>query len=258
MKVYLPRVDAPLDPLPIAEARPNPRGDETILLVEDEPAVRDLAARVLRSQGYTVLEAGDGIEALRFVAQQPDARIDLLVTDLAMPDMAGSALADALTAKRPRAKVLFTDKPFTRRSLGTAVRSVLGTVCVESPGSRPSLLLVDDDESIRGLVPELLQDDYDVLLAADGAEAVEIVRQTPALDVILTDLFMPNMEGFELIRKARALRPGIRIVAMSGAFGGEFLSGAGRAGADATLRKPIAVGTLRDTLSRVRAGSGIA
>jgi two-component system, cell cycle sensor histidine kinase and response regulator CckA len=146
MKVYLPCVDAPLDPLPIAEARPNPRGDETIMLVEDEPAVRDLAARVLRSQGYTVLEAGDGIEALRFVAQQPDARIDLLVTDVVMPRMGGGVLAEQLIAMRPGIKVLFTSgytedamlhdgqlatgthflhKPFSPAALAQKVRGIL-------------------------------------------------------------------------------------------------------------------------------------
>jgi CheY-like chemotaxis protein len=146
MKVYLPCVDAPLDPLPTIEARPNSRGDETILLVEDAPAVRDLAARVLRSQGYTVLEAGDGIEALQFAAQQPGARIDLLVTDVVMPHMGGGALAERLSAMRPGIKVLFTSgytedailqaddlatgphflhKPFSPAVLTQKVRSIL-------------------------------------------------------------------------------------------------------------------------------------
>jgi PAS domain S-box-containing protein len=146
MKVYLPRVDASLDPLPLAEAPPNPRGDETILLVEDEPAVRDLAMRVLRSQGYTVLEAGDGIEALQFAAQQPDARIDLLVTDVVMPRMGGAALAEQLSVIRPGMKVLFTSgytedailhasqlaadthflhKPFSPAALAQKVRGIL-------------------------------------------------------------------------------------------------------------------------------------
>ncbi len=146
MKIYLPRVDAPLDLLPIIEAQPNPRGDETILLVEDEPMVRELAMRVLRSQGYTVLEAGDGIEVLQFVAQQPDMHIDLLITDVIMPRMGGAVLAEQLSTMRPGIKVLFTSgytedailhigqlvsythflhKPFSPVELAQKVRSIL-------------------------------------------------------------------------------------------------------------------------------------
>jgi CheY-like chemotaxis protein len=146
MKIYLPCGDAPLDPHPIAEPRAHPRGEETILLVEDEPAVRDLAARVLRSQGYTVLEAGDGIEALQFIAQHTAARIDLLMTDVVMPRMGGGALAERLIAMRPGIKVLFTSgytqdamlhtgqlaasthflhKPFSPAALAQKVRGVL-------------------------------------------------------------------------------------------------------------------------------------
>jgi PAS domain S-box-containing protein len=146
MKVYLPRVDAPPDPRPSADSRAHPRGDETILLVEDETAVRTLAARVLREQGYSVLEAGDGEEALRVVEQEQDMRIDLLLTDVVMPRMGGIALAQRLGARRPEIKVLFTSgytedamlyagqlaagrhflhKPFSPATLAQKVRAVL-------------------------------------------------------------------------------------------------------------------------------------
>jgi len=146
MKVYLPRVDAPLDLPPSAEVHTSARGDETILLVEDEPAVRELAARVLRSQGYTVLEAGNGLEALRVVEQEQTARIDLLLTDVVMPSLGGGALAERLIAICPGIKVLFTSgytedamlhagqlasgthflhKPFAPAALAQKVRSIL-------------------------------------------------------------------------------------------------------------------------------------
>jgi CheY-like chemotaxis protein len=132
--------------LPIAEARQHPRGTETILLVEDEPAVRSIAARVLRTQGYTVLEAGDGIEALTIAGQQHPARIDLVLTDVMMPRMGGAALAERLSAIRPSIKVLFTsgytedsmlhagaltagmhflNKPFAPAALAQKVRDIL-------------------------------------------------------------------------------------------------------------------------------------
>jgi PAS domain S-box-containing protein len=146
MKVYLPRIDAPPDPPPSADTRASSRGHETILLVEDEPAVRDLAARALREQGYTVLEASDGLEALRIAEQEQDARIDLLLTDVVMPRMGGRALAERMSAIRPGIKVLFTSgytedailhagqlangthflhKPFSLAGLGRKVRGIL-------------------------------------------------------------------------------------------------------------------------------------
>jgi CheY-like chemotaxis protein len=146
-KIYLPRVDDPARQLPpVAEAGDLPRGDETILLVEDEPAVRALAARVLRGQGYTVFEAGQGAEALAIARAQPRGTIDLLLTDVVMPAMSGKALADALQAELLGLKVLFisgyTDnaivhhgrldpgvaflpKPFSPAALARRVREVL-------------------------------------------------------------------------------------------------------------------------------------
>jgi CheY-like chemotaxis protein len=76
------------------------------LLAEDEDAVRSLVARVLRSHGYTVLEAGDGVEALR-IAREYDRPIDLLLTDIVMPRLGGKALAGRLAAIRSRIKILF-------------------------------------------------------------------------------------------------------------------------------------------------------
>ena len=79
----------------------------TILLVEDESALRVLAAKVLSDHGYTVLTASNGAEALQ-IANAPVPKIDLFLTDVIMPIMGGKEVADRLTAKRPSLKVLFT------------------------------------------------------------------------------------------------------------------------------------------------------
>lgn len=145
-KVYLPitAVEAADDPeaAPLVEM---PRGNETILLVEDEPAVRTLAARALREQGYTVLEAGNGADALRLIRTYP-LPIHLLFTDIVMPQMGGKELADRLKTRMESLRVLFTSgyaesaishhgrlepdvaylpKPFTPAALARAVRGVL-------------------------------------------------------------------------------------------------------------------------------------
>jgi PAS domain S-box-containing protein len=107
-KIYLPRAEEPADAAaPPAEPRALPRGKETVLVVEDEAAVRVLAARVLREQGYTVLEAGDGAEAMRVAAASAPSAIDLLLTDVVMPHMSGTAVAAQITARYPNLKVLF-------------------------------------------------------------------------------------------------------------------------------------------------------
>ena len=97
------------------------RGRETILLAEDDEELRVLTARVLTAQGYRVLQASDGVDALR-VAEGHDGSLDLLTTDMVMPSMGGPALARELSARRPGLKVLFmsgyTDDAVGRGELG--------------------------------------------------------------------------------------------------------------------------------------------
>jgi CheY-like chemotaxis protein len=119
---------------------------ETILLVDDEPQVVTLVREMLTREGYNVLGALGGTEALE-VAKQKDAAIDLLLTDIVMPELNGRELADKLKPLRPGLKVLymsgfmketilkyygvsitgipFLQKPFTRETLARKVREVL-------------------------------------------------------------------------------------------------------------------------------------
>ena len=104
--VYLPRADGVAEPLVAPRVAPAPtRGAETILLAEDTAAVRDILARVLRSNGYTVLTATDGEDAVA-VAARHDGPIDLLVSDVAMPRLAGPLAAARIRAARPELRVL--------------------------------------------------------------------------------------------------------------------------------------------------------
>jgi PAS domain S-box-containing protein len=146
-KVYLPRVEEETSALARRdEASSMPRGDETVLLVEDEPSVRDLAVHVLRRQGYNVLEAPDGNRAFLLAQNHSGEKIHLLVTDVVMPQMGGRELANRLKSIRSDIKVLFisgyTDnaivhhgvldpgieflqKPFSPSALVQKVREVL-------------------------------------------------------------------------------------------------------------------------------------
>ena len=108
LRVLLPAVTEDKEDLPLrGEVGFLPIRSETILLVEDEPLVRGVAAEVLRHQGYKVIESANGVEALE-EALKADEPIDLLVTDLVMPLMGGKELADRFRESRPDIKVLYS------------------------------------------------------------------------------------------------------------------------------------------------------
>jgi two-component system cell cycle sensor histidine kinase/response regulator CckA len=144
-KIYLPEAGRPAQALPEVSARIAPMGDETVLLVEDDPEVRHVARAILRRHGYEVLEAHDGNEAISLCQQHPQ-HIALLLTDVVMPRMSGRQLAGQLRTIRPDLRVLFmsgyTDdaivrhgvleagvaflqKPLTPQALAAKVRQVL-------------------------------------------------------------------------------------------------------------------------------------
>src|SRR6266851_3876764 len=146
-KIYLPAVQAAPEDIgkPAAAERP-PKGGGTVLLVEDDEQLRRLTHRALATQGYVVLEADGGRSALD-IARRHQGPIDLLLTDLVMPDTNGRKLADTLRAARPGLRVLFMSgypdgaitnqgvlehgvaylaKPFTTEAIARKVRDVLG------------------------------------------------------------------------------------------------------------------------------------
>ena len=113
------------------DRRRLPGGTETLLLVEDEAAVRSSARRLLERQGYTVLEARHGADALRIV-EESGRQIDLVVTDLVMPEMGGRELAERLRTHRPRLKVLFMSG-YTEKAIAAGGVMPPNTGFVEKP-----------------------------------------------------------------------------------------------------------------------------
>ncbi|MCH9009132.1 MAG: response regulator [Chloroflexi bacterium] len=85
-----------------------PRGSETILLVEDEVPVREMTVRVLKQQGYNVLEAPNGAEGLRLARDIPQGDIHLLLTDVVMPLIGGKELSEKFQALHPESQLIFT------------------------------------------------------------------------------------------------------------------------------------------------------
>ena len=146
-RIYLPRTEEEADILGDREEKDfPPRGSETVLLVEDDELVRNLANRLLEQQGYRVLKASNGQEALLVAKEHVGETIHLLLADIVMPQMGGKELADWLKISRPNVKVLYTSgysddaivhhgvldpgthflqKPFSLKTLSQKVREVL-------------------------------------------------------------------------------------------------------------------------------------
>jgi PAS domain S-box-containing protein len=144
-KIYLPRTDEPVEHLDTATPTSSLRGTETLLVVDDAPAVRMAVRGVLERHGYTILEAPTGEAALQLAAKHRGA-LDLLITDVVMPGMSGRDVARSLSTERPGLKVLymsgytddtivrhgmlepgvrFVQKPFAPDALAQLVRQVL-------------------------------------------------------------------------------------------------------------------------------------
>jgi two-component system, cell cycle sensor histidine kinase and response regulator CckA len=160
--IYLPKVSETILPKEHeGRSKSLPRGSETVLVVEDEEGVRELAAEFLRTSGYSVLEAGDGVEAME-VANRFAGSIQVILTDIVMPRMNGKELVKRMKALRPAAKVIFMSgyseyfksprdeslsqlpllqKPFSMNSLVAAVKEVLAA----SPQTEGNELNVPQD-----------------------------------------------------------------------------------------------------------------
>jgi len=265
-RIYLPAlVEAAADAGEPA-AVPAVGGKETVLVVEDQAEVRDYAVTVLKAYGYRVIQAESPGEALS-ICERERGRIHLVLTDVVMPVLSGHELAVRLEKMRPGIKVLFMSgytgefvmrhgvleqdvafiqKPFSPQALAAKVRAVLGP-----PGPAARILVADDEAGVRGFLRAALEmGGYEVIEAADGNQALRLAR-VGRVDLVITDLIMPDKEGIETIQALRKELPGIAIIAISGAFGGRYLKAAQRLGANAALGKPIRAELLLATVAAV-------
>jgi PAS domain S-box-containing protein len=261
--LYLPRirdeVQAILLPQPTAEW---PRGSETVLVVDDRAAVRELVRETLEPCGYKILEAADGQEGVE-IFERNAKQIDLVITDLVMPRLDGAEFGRLVKQQRPETKILYMSgysdesvvidtpsallqKPFTPEALAQRVREALGR-------TRPSrsILLVDDDPEVLGLLRSVLESEgYEILSAQNGREAIRVLKQS-RVGLVMTDLAMPEQDGIELIREIRAEDANLKVIAMSGTFAGSVLYAARCLGANAILAKPVQVDQLLKALQEV-------
>jgi CheY-like chemotaxis protein len=144
-----------------------PRGTEAVLLVEDDPALREMTATLLKRLGYKVMVAANGIDALMLKQQHDIGHIDLLFTDVVMPHMSGKELADRVRASHPHTRILFTSaftenaivhqgvldkgvallqKPFTPSALAHKVRETLDQPGVPPPDAAQTTLGLQESQ----------------------------------------------------------------------------------------------------------------
>jgi signal transduction histidine kinase/CheY-like chemotaxis protein len=226
--VRLPRVAGPArpaggPPAPSAAAAPAPSpASPLVLVVDDEKGTRELIARGLQREGFRVLAAATGDEALRLAREK---RPDAISLDVLMPGMDGwtvlrSLKADPVTSPIPVVMVSMLDdrdighalgaadyltKPFDREKLVQALRRF-------RQGSSPRpVLVVEDDPATREVVRRTLERDGWIVFEADnGRSALECLRQA-APDLIVLDLMMPEMDGFEFVTELRRTESGRHI-----------------------------------------------
>ncbi len=244
VRVYLPRsTGMAVDSEPCV-ARGVVHGSETVLVVEDDLQVQSTVVEMLTGLGYAVLKANNAEQALAVVAS--GVHIDLLLTDVVMPGRVRSPeMAKRAVQMLPGLKVLFTSgytqnaivhggrldpgvellrKPYSRHQLAAKVRQVLDPEDTDAVSAHsndatktsPCVLVVDDDTASLDAVCELLRvAGINSRRAKDVDSALHVLR-TELVDILLTDVVMPDMSGFELAQQAAALHPGLRVIFASG------------------------------------------
>jgi len=253
IKLYFPRSIESEDLEVEVQSGPVTGGTETVLVVEDDDAVRATVVEMLGELGYRVLKAVDAQSALNVI--ESGIPIDVLFTDVVMPGRLKSPELARMTRERlPDVAVLFTSgytensivhggrldagvellsKPYSREQLARKFRHVINNqkqrgsarsnapliprAIGAAPGGAPGLvLIVEDDPLILMNTADMLKDEGYTVIETGSAEEALTALQTTAVDVIVTDLNLPGESGRDFARRARDVQPSIGLVFATG------------------------------------------
>jgi signal transduction histidine kinase/CheY-like chemotaxis protein/HAMP domain-containing protein len=253
--------DAPAPAGADADARPR-REDALVLLVDDDDEYRDVLGAQLRRAGYDVVEATDGTAALDVVRA---TRPEVIIVDLMMPGMDGWTLLEHLAADPDAARIPVVVVSGAaqlrpgRIPSGVPVLSktadfdrVLAKVgATLGARANATIVVAEDDEDLRRvLAAQLTRHGHVVMQARDGAEALALVARHH-VDLLVLDLGMPNVDGFEVLRQIQETNARVPVVVVSGLDRGTTELGALRLGANVFLSKPVNAAALADEVTRL-------
>jgi len=274
---YFPRSEHPDNYTQMSEIvkKPGLEGDESILVVDDEPALVELAQDILVSHGYYVLTAYSADEALSLLDKEP---VDLMLSDVIMPGMDGFQLAERVQQLYPQIKIQmvsgFSDdrhsdtsdnklhlnilfKPYTSSTLLLNIRKLLNKESTDSANNnkqkktarvkagflKRTVLVMDDEPEVRELFSLNLQKlGYEALLAANSNDALAIysdsLRSQNPIDVTILDLNVPgSLGGSEVVKEIRLMNASAKIIVSSGSSGGPEMTHYKDYGFDGALEK---------------------
>lgn len=240
--LYFPRSTQTVaeDYVPRNEVKNDLSGNETILVVDDERSLVELAENILSRQGYNVLTAFDGKEALATLKNSP---VDLVISDVIMPKMDGYQLASHIQEFYPSIKIQmisgFADKrhhnmsseslhenilfkPYTSTVLLKHVRNLLDQDVPKNNLNGRTILVMDDDEDAQALYQlNLKKLGCNIIMAANGNEAIHLYKESienkEPIDAVILDLAIPgNLSGKDVSEKIHTLNPQSRVIVSSG------------------------------------------
>jgi CheY-like chemotaxis protein len=239
--VYLPRSIAEVEPVHDLQAGRVVGGEESILVVEDDHALRDTVVAMLAGLGYRVAQAHDALSALRLL--EGGRRYDLLFSDVVMPGpMHATELVERAKALLPDIEVLYTSgyaehaithggrldpgvsllsKPYRHEQLARKLRQMLDQraerlASRRAEGSAPRVLMVEDNADLLDLTMMMLAELGHEGVGVASAEEALAMMERERFSMLVTDITLPKMSGIELARRVRSRHPQMPIVVASG------------------------------------------
>jgi CheY-like chemotaxis protein len=285
IKLYLPRTRREADALDDGRAIPVQGGSERILVVEDDEGVRAAVVDMLTELGYRVSRAGNAEQALE---QLKNETPDLIFTDVVMPGTISTReFTRRAQEMHPKVHVLYTSgytqnaivhngkldddalllsKPYRKDELARKLRSVFaGTArgaisppksipniagdLLDTGGRRGKVLVVEDVALIRMTTVDMVEQlGFTAAEAGDASEALSILQGDSEIEILLTDLGLPGMNGRQLVAEALRLKPSLKVIIASGYSTSEDEGGGQLPGDVAYLTKPFDMQQLRRVL----------
>jgi DNA-binding NtrC family response regulator len=233
-----------------------------ILVVDDDDRIRTLLVDTLSALGYNSLGAKNGEEALSLLATE---KLDLVITDVRMPQVNGLTLLKNIKNQNPLMPVLiitgynlayakeqalengadgFLAKPFRIGKIEELIQKALGITSL-SAGEKPyrlkKILVVDDDEELRNMLLEVLSSlDYFPIGVEGGEQALNQLK-IQDFDLVISDIRMPNMDGLTLLKNVKQTSPELPVVMITGFPSTCPVQKAMQEGADGYLAKPFRI-----------------